>query len=124
MPTSTWIILVLLLLAVVAYLSFQLGRSMAARQTARLDDPEPGPAVETRREPPRPSAPPPPAMAGEREGTASASAATPRRAAPPPAAAAGPSQGSSGQTASTPKRSAAPPPAQAAWSSDKPGKSK
>lgn len=137
MPTWFWLVVVIGLLALVAYLAFLLGRSAAMRHEA---SPAPGgppssSADVQRRGPSSPGVAPPPVLAGTRGdapqpshraaappasaggGVAQASLTPSRQTAAAPAAPAGPqpSVDRSG-AAVAPKRSAAPPPAQAAWS--------
>ena len=158
MPDWVWTILLLMLIAALIYAAFMFGRAMAGKEnSSAASGPPTGTEVEPhdvrveapqeRRTSPRPTAPPPPALAGSRDGQSGyQTAAAPKRSAPPPATAAGasapasrpasaaqqpehraappPAAASGERTASAsthtqPKRTAAPPPAQAAWSGGK-----
>ena len=135
MPTWMWTILLLLLIGALMYGAFWFGRTMASKEnsTARSDagngtapgaDSQRDASGLGRRAPPRPTVPPPPALAGARDGQSGYQSATaPKRGAPPPAAAGGGSTGAASPHAQ-PKRTAAPPPAQAAWSAGKPDPAK
>lgn len=131
MTETTWVILLLVLVAALVYGAFLLGRASALSQTRSASPVDSETSVATPRSgapsPPArtPTAAPPPAMAGgehapSSSGTSSGSAtAPPRRAAPPPAAAAGNAGPAPASTANAPRRTATPPPAAAAWSDPK-----
>jgi hypothetical protein len=130
MSETTWVIVVLLLVAALVVGAYMLGRASALAEARRGPAPEPEAMHERGARPmeqaapsgPGRSAAPPPVLAGGDRAPASAgSAATPpRRAPPPPAAAAGPSAAAAAPHGNAPQRTAKPPPAQAAWSTPKP----